>query len=234
MKKFITYYRVSTKRQGQSGLGLDSQRSIVSDYINKNGGEVLNSYTEIESGKNDSRPELLSAIEQCKKSGATLLVAKLDRLARSVYFISSLQHSNIDFICCDFPGANKMTISIIASIAEYERDLISSRTKSALKVLKDKGVKLGSPNATFTDEMRQSSLNKRKDKSLNNENNIRAIAYIKSNMNNMTLTELTKSLNDNRYYTTTGKEFRVSSVYKIVNSIKYPSHLTASNVLNYI
>ena len=222
MKKFITYYRVSTKRQGQSGLGLDSQRSIVSDYIVKNGGEVLNTFTEIESGKNDLRPELLTAIDQCKKYGATLLVAKLDRLARSVYFISSLQHSNIDFICCDFPGSNKMTISIIASLEEYERDLISSRTKSALKVLKDKGVKLGSPNATFTDEMRQSSLNKRKDKSLNNDNNIRAIAYIKSNMNNMTLTQLTKSLNDNRYCTTTGKEFRVSTVHKIISSIKHP------------
>lgn len=216
MKKYIAYYRVSTQRQGMSGLGLESQKNIIDDYLIGKG-IILNSYTEIESGKNDNRPQLKLAIEECTTKGAVLIVAKLDRLARSVYFISSLQQSKIDFICCDFPEANKLTITLIAAIAEYERDLISTRTKSALKVLKDKGVKLGAPNANWDDDTRSKGLKVRQQNSLNNENNKRALAFINANKDRMTLTQLSEMLNENGFKTSRGKSFRPSTIYQMIN-----------------
>src|SRR6266496_3471319 len=98
-KRYLAYYRVSTKRQGQSGLGLDAQRKMVADFLASNGGELVAEYTEVESGKKNDRPQMALALEQCKREGLTLCVAKLDRLARNVYFIASLQHAKVDFLC---------------------------------------------------------------------------------------------------------------------------------------
>lgn len=138
---FIAYYRVSTKKQGDSGLGLDAQRAAVKNYTN----DIYKEYVEVESGKNPKRPRLLAAIEECKKTGHTLLVAKLDRLARNVHFVSALMESKVPFRCIDMPEADNFTIHIFAALAEREAKLISDRTKAALAELKKQGVKLGCP-----------------------------------------------------------------------------------------
>ena len=124
--KYIAYYRVSTKRQN---LGLDAQRKTVLDYISTVNGILINSYEEKESGKNNARLELHKAITECKKNNATLVIAKLDRLSRNVSFIFTLKDSGINFVCCDIPECNTLTLGIFATIAQSERETISQRTK---------------------------------------------------------------------------------------------------------
>ena len=140
---FIAYYRVSTDRQGKSGLGLEAQQQTVNDYLQRIKGNLLESYTEIESGKRTQRPELAKALKSCKKQKATLIIAKLDRLARNVHFISGLMESGVDFIATDNPHANKLMIHLLAAFAEHEREQISQRTKDALAAAKRRGVILG-------------------------------------------------------------------------------------------
>ncbi|GAB5379667.1 MAG: recombinase family protein [Aliiglaciecola sp.] len=143
---YIAYFRVSTKRQSESGLGLEAQRQAVTRYINsREGGVLVKEFTEVESGKNNNRPILLSALNHCKLTNAVLIIAKLDRLSRCVYFLSGLMRSNVNFVCCDYPDANKLTIHILAAVAEDERNKISERTKAALQAAKARGVKLGNP-----------------------------------------------------------------------------------------
>lgn len=174
--KYIGYFRVSTVKQGNSTLGLESQRTDVTKFIAK-GGELIAEFQDIESGKNDNRPNLLKAIEECKKQGATLLIAKLDRLSRNASFIFTLRDAKVDFICCDMPNANAVTIGIMAVLAQDERERISQRTKSALAELKKKGVKLGNPQ-NLTAEARQKGLEVRKEKARTNENNRKATILI--------------------------------------------------------
>lgn len=143
MAKFIAYYRVSTDRQGKSGLGLEAQQQAVTEYLNSAGGRLIDSYTEIESGKRNQRPQLATALNACRKQKATLIIAKLDRLARNVYFISGLMESGVDFIATDNPHANRLMIHLLAAFAEHEREQISQRTKDALAAAKRRGVILG-------------------------------------------------------------------------------------------
>jgi len=143
--QFIAYYRVSTQKQGRSGLGLDAQTNAVREYVSRSGGGLVASHTEIESGKKTDRVELQAALAACKAQGATLIVAKLDRLGRNMAFVSALMESGVDFICCDNPHANKLTIHILAAVAEYEREQISQRTRAALHAARLRGVRLGSP-----------------------------------------------------------------------------------------
>ncbi len=140
---YVAYYRVSTQRQGQSGLGLEAQQLSVSQFVNGNG-ELIAELTEIETGKRSDRPELMKAIAQAKRCGATLVIAKLDRLARNVAFISALMESGVDFVACDNPHANRLTIHILAAVAEDEARRISQRTIEALAAYKARGGKLGS------------------------------------------------------------------------------------------
>lgn len=142
---FIAYYRVSTDKQGKSGLGLEAQKQAIIKYLNGGNWTLLQEFTEVESGKLNNRPELTKALKACKQTGATLVIAKLDRLSRNVAFVSSLMDSGAEFVACDFPTANRLTIHILASMAEYEREMISKRTKDALKAAKTRGVKLGNP-----------------------------------------------------------------------------------------
>lgn len=148
--KFVAYYRVSTARQGQSGLGLEAQREAVMAYLNGGHWELLEEFTEVETGKGsnalDRRPVLRDAIAYAKRHKAKLIIAKLDRLARNVHFVSSLMEARVPFVCADMPEANELTINILASVAQYERELISQRTKAALARVKERGVKLGNPN----------------------------------------------------------------------------------------
>jgi DNA invertase Pin-like site-specific DNA recombinase len=142
--KVIAYYRVSTKKQGKSGLGLEGQKSAVADHIRQHGGKLVAEYMEVETGKRKDRPELLKATAHAKRSKARLVVAKLDRLARNVAFTSALMETNVDFVACDNPHANKFTIHILAAVAEHEAEQISQRTKAALAAARRRGVKLGS------------------------------------------------------------------------------------------
>lgn len=143
--RLVSYIRVSTLRQGESGLGLEAQQDAVARYARSTGGEVIEEFREVESGGKDDRPQLTMALRTCRRIGATLVVAKLDRLARSVHFTSSVLRAGVEIVCCDMPQANRLTLHIIAAVAEHERELISMRTKVALAAAKARGVKLGSP-----------------------------------------------------------------------------------------
>jgi DNA invertase Pin-like site-specific DNA recombinase len=146
MHTHIAYYRVSTDRQGRSGLGLDAQRSAVASYIDGvPEAQLLAEFTEIESGKKSDRPELAAALALCKKHKAKLVIAKLDRLARNVYFVAGLMESGVDFVACDMPYANRFTVHIMAAVAEHEREMIAKRTKDALAEKKKQGIRLGNP-----------------------------------------------------------------------------------------
>jgi len=144
----VAYYRVSTKRQGESGLGLEAQQAAVETFGVAHGVQIVESFQDIESGKHDSRPGLLRALARCKDLGATLLIAKLDRLSRNVAFIFTLRDSGVDFVACDLPEASTITVGLMAVLAQQEREWTSSRTKAALQALKARGVKLGVPKGT--------------------------------------------------------------------------------------
>jgi DNA invertase Pin-like site-specific DNA recombinase len=149
--KFISYIRVSTAMQGRSGLGLEGQQKAILDYLNGGSWELIAEYVEVESGKNDARVELQKAFNHCRMTGATLVIAKLDRLSRDSHFIGSIMKSGIEFIAVDMPAANKFTVHILAAVAEHEREMISQRTKTALQAAKARGTVLGNP-ANLNDE----------------------------------------------------------------------------------
>jgi DNA invertase Pin-like site-specific DNA recombinase len=144
---FVSYFRVSTQKQGRSGLGLDAQRSAVSNYLQSHDGAVIAEFVEIESGKGSNalerRPQLRAALDTCRKRKATLLIAKLDRLARNVHFVAGLIETGCDFVAADMPQANKVMIQMHAVMSEWERDQISARTKAALAAARARGVRLG-------------------------------------------------------------------------------------------
>jgi len=141
--KFLAYYRVSTDRQGKSGLGLGAQQDAVRSYLNGGDWQLAGEVIEVESGRRNDRPKLTEALRLCRLHGATLIIAKLDRLARNVAFVSNLMESGVDFVAVDFPQANRLTVHILAAVAEHEAGMISARTKAALAAAKARGVKLG-------------------------------------------------------------------------------------------
>jgi DNA invertase Pin-like site-specific DNA recombinase len=141
--QFVAYIRVSTKRQGRSGLGLEAQQEALDAYRRENGARLLATYREVESGKDTDRPELLKAIAHAKRSGAVLVVAKLDRLARNAAFLLTLQASGLPMVFLDLPGANEFTVGVMALVAQHEARLISERTKAALAAYKRRGGLLG-------------------------------------------------------------------------------------------
>ena len=141
--KFVSYVRVSTQRQGASGLGLEAQRKAVADYLRDRAGELVGEFTEVESGKRNDRPQLAAALASCKRHKAVLVIAKLDRLARNVAFVANLMESGAEFVAVDMPMANRLTVHILAAVAEHEREMISARTMAALAASKARGRRLG-------------------------------------------------------------------------------------------
>ena len=225
-ERFVAYLRVSTQRQGSSGLGLEAQREIIHNYLRDK--KPIFEYVEVESGRktDKGRPKLKEALSQCRTYRAKLIVAKLDRLARNVSFLSALLDSDVEIIFCDFPQANKMVLHILASISQYEAELISTRTKQALAAKKARGCKLGNPEHLM-DKHKEAIANSNKTnrmKAENNPNNKRAIAMLRILAEQgMTLTEMTDKLNKEGFVTSKGYEFRASQVYVLLKryNIKY-------------
>ena len=149
MSSFVAYYRVSTARQGQSGLGLDAQRSAVASFL-AGRGDLLGEFTEVESGRKNDRPQLSAALDLCRRKRAVLVIAKLDRLARNVAFVARLMESGAEFVAVDNPHANKLLVHLLAAFAEHEHDQISARTVAALAAAKARGVRLGSPHGAVS------------------------------------------------------------------------------------
>lgn len=144
--KLVAYERVSTARQGRSGLGLEAQRKAIDAFAALKNARVLGRFTEVESGRKNDRPELEKALDLARLTGATLVIAKLDRLSRNAAFLLTLQASGVRFVACDMPDANDLTVGIMALVAQQEREAISRRTKEALAAAKARGVRLGNPN----------------------------------------------------------------------------------------
>lgn len=211
MTNYISYYRVSTQKQGLTQLGLNAQKTSVEAFLSHND-ELIAEYEEIESGNKNNRIELLKAIKHCKKSNSTLLIAKLDRLSRNVQFIYTLRDSSVPFICCDMPDANSVTIGIIAVLAQEERERTSQRTKKALDELRKKGVVLGSPK-NLTPEARRKGTFKIIENARENPNNKKATSMIVLlRKEKLSYRKIASKLNLDGFKTRRNKEFSASQV----------------------
>lgn len=215
---YVSYLRVSTQRQGTSGLGLQAQQEIIQKYLN--GCSPVAEFIEVESGRKTNRPKLHEALELCKKKKATLIVAKMDRLSRNVAFTSQLLDSGIEIVFCDFPKANRLVLTIIAAISEYEAGLIRKRTKEALQIKKDQGFKLGKPE-NLTNNLEKAITNSKKanaEKANNNPNNRRAVALIKNLVKTTSnLSEIARQLNNEGFLTSRGGNFSAKQVSILIN-----------------
>ena len=209
--KYVAYYRVSTTRQGESGLGLEAQRAACLAHVRDN--PIVGEYTDIESGKNNRRPELAKALSHARIENAVLIIAKLDRLSRNVAFVSSLMESGVEFVACDNPHANKMTIQLLAVFAEHERDMISKRTKEALRAAKARGVKLGNPNPSGLVEAAVEGLKRHAD---DFAWNIFPLIKEAREKGYTTLEAIAKELNHAGHTTRRGKRFTPTSVKRII------------------
>ena len=221
---FVAYLRVSTQRQGSSGLGLQAQQDIIRNYLN--GDSPIAEFVEVESGRKSERPQLHKALELCNKKKATLIVAKMDRLSRNVTFTSQLLDSGIEIVFCDFPRANRLVLTIIAAISEYEAGLIRKRTKEALQVKKEQGFKLGKPE-NLINNLERAITNSKKtnmEKAKNNPNNRRAIALLRNLVKTTSnLSEMARLLNDEGFVTSRGCKFTSKQVSLLLkkNNIDY-------------
>ena len=205
---YVSYLRQSTKKQSLSNLGIEAQREIIQKHLGQI--QPIAEFVETESGKKTDRPKLAEALELCRKTKSTLIVAKLDRLSRNVAFTSKLFESDVEIKFCDFPEANRLVLHIIASIAEYEAGLISTRTKQALKAKKARGVRLGKPENLVNNlgKAISNSNHTNRQKALDNDNNRRAIAMLKvMATQDLSLSEMARRLNEEGFVTSRGKQF---------------------------
>lgn len=217
MKTYIAYYRVSTKKQG---LGIEAQKEIVAKYINANGGIIVNEYSEKMSGKDNNRPGLNQALADCKKVGATLIVAKMDRLTRDFVYGGSLC-KNYSIMFCDHPQLDDVTLPLFFGLAQQERNLISQRTKQALAVRKAQGKPLGTNNPKipgFTMASNIASIEARRNKTLTNPNNVRAVKHIQALRKisaNLPFKVLADSLNESDITTARGGNWQAVQVQRL-------------------
>ncbi|QTG15698.1 recombinase family protein [Agrobacterium tumefaciens] len=213
MTKYVAYYRVSTVRQGQSGLGLEAQKKAVETFTQ--GHTIVSEYVEVESGRKNDRPALKAAIAECKANGSTLLIAKLDRLARNVAFIANLLESGVDIQAVDNPHASKFVMHILSGVAELEATMISERTKAALQAAKDRGTVLGGfrwDREAFVDHRKQ----------VGQSSADKVFEWIKAipEYESLTLQAIADSLNQNGHTTPRGKAFNPMQVSRVLNRTK--------------
>ena len=217
--QYVAYLRVSTQKQGYSGLGVEAQKQLIHNYLSDK--IPIAEYIEVESGRKTDRgrPKLKEALELCRKTGAKLIVAKLDRLARNVAFLSQLLESDVDIVFCDFPQSNKMVLHILAALSQYEAELVATRTKQALAAKKAQGYTLGNPEHLMDklDEAVAKSVETNKRKAEENPNNKRAAAMLKVlAKEGRTLQEMADYLNEQGFTTSKGYRFSRSSVYVLL------------------
>ena len=215
--QYVAYLRVSTQKQGYSGLGIEAQREIIQKYLHDK--TPVAEYVEIESGRKKDRPKLKEALMLCRKTEAVLIVAKLDRLARNVSFLSNLLENDVEIVFCDFPQANKMMLHILSAISQYEAELIAVRTKSALQAKKVRGFRLGNPEHLMDKHKQaiQNSIKTCKRKADNNPNNTRAVAMLRTLIKEeYTLKSMADILNREGFVTSQGCSFSKSTVYKLI------------------
>lgn len=217
MSNYIAYLRQSTTKQEKSGLGIEAQRNIIHSFVKKE--LIIAEFVETETGKKSDRPKLQEALALCRKTNSNLIVAKLDRLSRNVAFTSKLLESDVEITFCDFPQANRLILHIISSIAEYEANLISQRTKQSLIAKKARGIKLGKPENLMKrhDEAIKRSNKTNREKAQNNTNNMRAVAMLRSMIKDkLTVSEMTKQLNAQGFVTSKGKKFQIVQVQRLI------------------
>lgn len=217
MGNYIAYLRQSTTKQERSGLGIEAQRDIINSFIKE--GVILAEYVETESGRKSDRPKLQEALTLCRKTNSILIVAKLDRLSRNVAFTSKLLESDVEIIFCDFPQANRLILHIISSIAEYEANLISQRTRQSLKAKKERGVKLGKSENLMNkhNEAVARSNQTNRIKAKNNANNMRAVALLRSMIKEgLTISQMTKQLNEQGFVSSKGCKFQIIQVQRLI------------------
>ncbi|KUO51027.1 MAG: hypothetical protein APF82_00375 [Sphingomonadales bacterium BRH_c42] len=214
MTKYVGYLRVSTGKQASSGLGLEAQQAAIDSFLQQDD-RLLATYVEVESGKDDIRPELAKALRHVELTGAKLLVAKLDRLSRAVSFIAKLMDSKVDFVACDQPSATPLTVHIYAAMAEHERKMISERTKAALKAAKARGVKLGGFRGTKVNP----SLGTAAKKELAAVFNMRIVAVLADLQKDekLSLSELARRLNERGIPTSRGGEWAATQVARALD-----------------
>jgi len=217
---FVAYYRVSTARQGRSGLGLEAQKKAVTDFLNGGSWQLLAEFVEVESGKSDDRPQLEQALAVCDLSGAKLVVAKLDRLSRNLAFLARLQESGARFVAADMPEANELTIHIMAAVAQAERKAISTRTKEALAAARARGIKLGG-NRGNLDDLRKgparSAEVRRTQASQRAEKVVRQIAAITAPGSSPSLRTIAKALNERGITAPRGGRWHAAQVKAVLS-----------------
>jgi DNA invertase Pin-like site-specific DNA recombinase len=225
MEKYVGYIRTST---GKQVLGLKEQESRIHQFISSSGGELIQIIVEQESGKNNNRKGLENAMTLCQKNSYTLLFTKLDRLSREVEFLFALRNRGVKLTCIDLPELNTLTLGIFGSVAQWERELISNRTKRGLAELKKRGVKLGKPE-NFTNESREMGRAKMRENSKSNENWQRARTFIEHyhfKFGKMNYRKVAEELNNNGYKTRRNCDFTAMSVKRLfekTNNIVFPA-----------
>lgn len=220
--RFISYIRVSTTGQGRSGLGLAAQKRAVTDFLNGGQWELLAEFVEVESGTRRDRPELKKALDRCRLTNSTLIVAKIDRLARDAAFLLSLRDAGVDFVAADMPDANRMTVGIMAIIAEHERDAISARTKAALAAAKARGVCLGKPeNLTPAHAQRGRELGRAAKTARADSRNADLAPVIRDVMagGRTTLAQLADALNERHIPASRGGAWSPTQVARVMNRL---------------
>lgn len=219
---FVAYYRVSTAKQGSSGLGLEAQQKAVRDYLNGGDWKLVAEVTEIESGKRSDRPKLDQAMRLCRLHGATLLIAKLDRLSRDAHFLLGLQKAGVEFIAVDNPHANRLTIHILAAVAEDEAKRISERTKAALAAAKARGVTLGGNRGVeLTETVREAGRTAQKAKAMARAADLAPMIRELEAHGITSLGAIAKALNERGVPTAKGKAWSAAQILRVRNKLEY-------------
>jgi DNA invertase Pin-like site-specific DNA recombinase len=220
----VSYFRVSTLQQGRSGLGLEAQQAAVEQYLAAHNGRLVQTYKETESGKRSDRPELAKALLRCRQTGATLIVAKLDRLSRNVAFLMNVRDSGVKFLALDLPEANTLTLTVMIGMAQHERELISSRTKAALAARKARGQALGTPRdlSSYQPAASVTGVEVRQEQSRRRARDIAPMIEEARAAGRTSLRQIAAYLNDEGATTPRGSQWTAAAVQRAVKGATHP------------